>query len=86
MLDEQAFDHISGLVTADDFYRSDHRVIFRCMESMVEQNKPLDIITISEALSAVNELRNVGGIAYLSDLANSIPTTSNIRAYATIVV
>ena len=86
MLDEQAYDQISGLITAADFYRGDHRVIFRCMEAMAEQNKPLDIITISESLSAVNELANVGGIAYLSELANSIPTTSNIRAYATIVV
>ena len=54
MLDEQAYDQISGLITAADFYRGDHRVIFRCMEAMAEQNKPLDIITISESLSAVN--------------------------------
>jgi len=86
MLDEQAFDQISSLLSAEDFYRSDHRIIFRCMQTMVDQNKPLDIITISESLNAVNELGNVGGIAYLSDLANSVPTTSNIRAYANIVV
>ena len=86
MLDELAFDQISNILGADDFYRGDHRIIFRCMQTMVEPNKPLDIITISESLNAVNELGSVAGIAYLSDLANSIPTTSNIRAYATIVV
>ncbi|MCB1646701.1 MAG: replicative DNA helicase [Pseudomonadales bacterium] len=86
MLDELAFDRVSGVLGADDFYRGDHRIIYRCMISLVEQNKPLDIITISEALDAVGELNNVGGVAYLSELANSVPTTSNITAYANIVV
>ncbi len=85
MLDETAWDRISGSVTAGDFYRGDHRTIFRCMESLVEQNRPLDVITISEALDGLNELENVGGLVYISDLAASTPTASNIRAYADIV-
>ncbi len=85
MLDDNAWDTISGIVAAEDFYRGDHRVIYRCMGELVEQNKPLDIITISEALDSVNELENVGGLAYLSELANSTPTASNVRAYADIV-
>ena len=85
MLDETAWDRISGIVNAADFYRGDHRTIFRCMESLVEQNKPLDVITISEALEGLNELENVGGLAYISDLAANTPTASNIRAYAEIV-
>ncbi len=85
LLDENAWDSISGIVSADDFYRGDHRIIFRCMQQLVEQNNPLDIITISESLDAVNELGNVGGLAYISDLADGTPTASNIRAYADIV-
>ncbi len=85
MLDENAWDTISSTVSAEDFYRSDHRIIFRCMADLVERNKPLDIITISEALEDVGELENVGGLAYISDLASSTPTASNIRAYAEIV-
>jgi replicative DNA helicase len=85
MLDENAWDTIAGIVSADDFYRGDHRIIFRCMYDLVEQNKPLDIITISESLDSVNELENVGGLAYISELANATPTASNIRAYADIV-
>jgi len=85
MLDENAWDSISGSLTADDFYRADHRTIYRCMGDLIERNQPLDIITISEALEGVGELENVGGLAYVSDLASSTPTASNIRAYATIV-
>ena len=85
MLDEMAWDKISSALTADDFYRGDHRVVFRVMEDLVEKNQPLDIITIAEALDSVNELENVGGIAYISELANNTPTASNIFAYAQIV-
>jgi replicative DNA helicase len=85
MLDEEAWDKVSGILSAEDFYRGDHRIIYRCMYELVERNKPLDIITISESLDEVNELQNVGGLAYISDLANSTPTASNIRAYADIV-
>ena len=55
------------------------------MVSLVGKNKPLDIITISEALDALDELNTVGGMAYLSDLVNTTPSATNIRAYAEIV-
>jgi len=85
MLDDNAWDSIASLLVAEDFYRGDHRTIFRCMHQLVEQNNPLDIITISESLDDVNELENVGGLAYISDLADGTPTASNVRAYADIV-
>ena len=85
MLDDNAWDAVSERVSAEDFYRSDHRTIFRCMADLVERNQPLDIITISESLESVGELENVGGLAFISDLASSTPTASNISAYATIV-
>ncbi len=85
MLDDNAWDNISGALAAEDFYRSDHRIIYRVMADLVERNNPLDIITISEALEGIGELENVGGLAYISDLASSTPTASNIHAYAQIV-
>ena len=85
MLDDNAWDNISGALAAEDFYRSDHRIIYRVMADLVEKNDPLDIITISEALESIGELENVGGLAYISDLASSTPTASNIHAYAQIV-
>ncbi|MFB0970280.1 MAG: DnaB-like helicase C-terminal domain-containing protein, partial [Pseudomonadales bacterium] len=85
MLDENAWDRLESIITANDFYRGDHRIIFRCMADLVAKNKPLDIVTISESLEGVNELTNVGGIAYLSELASNTPTASNVVAYAEIV-
>ncbi|MCH7742560.1 MAG: replicative DNA helicase [Proteobacteria bacterium] len=85
MLDDDAWDTIAGRLVAEDFYRGDHRTIYRCMYQLVEQNNPLDIITISESLEEVNELENVGGLAYISELADGTPTASNIKAYADIV-
>ena len=85
MLDENAWDSISSIVFAEDFYRGDHRQIYKCMVSLVGKNKPLDIITIAEELDAIDELKTVGGMAYLSDLVNTTPSATNIRAYAEIV-
>ena len=85
MLDDNAWDNVSEIITPDDFYRNDHRTIYRCMAELAEQNKPLDIITISESLDSVNELANVGGMPYIAELASSTPTASNVKAYADIV-
>ena len=85
MLDDNVWDAVSESVSAEDFYRSDHRIIFRCMAQLVERNQPIDIITISESLESTGELENVGGLAFISELASSTPTASNIKAYATIV-
>ncbi|HKI73288.1 MAG TPA: replicative DNA helicase, partial [Pseudomonadales bacterium] len=85
MLDDNVWEQIASFLAAEDFYRSDHRTIYRCMTELAEQNKPLDIITIAEALDAIRELEGIGGVAYLSDLANNTPTASNVRAYAEIV-
>ncbi|MBD3648413.1 MAG: replicative DNA helicase [Pseudomonadales bacterium] len=86
MLDDSAWDSIATTITAEDFYRGDHRTIFRCVYTLAEDNKPLDIVTVSEALDAVGELENVGGLGYLTELVDNTPTSSNIRAYAEIVV
>lgn len=85
MLDDNAYERVAELLTADDFYRSDHRIIYRCMLSLAEQNKPLDLVTIAEALDSAGELDNVGGMSYLTELTNSTPTAVNVRAYAEIV-
>jgi replicative DNA helicase len=85
MLDDQAWDRVAELVTAENFYRTDHRTIYRCMADLAQRNKPLDVVTIAETLDGIGELDNVGGIAYLSDLAASTPSAANISAYAEIV-
>ena len=85
MLDNTAWDQIADLASEDDFYRHDHRLIFRAISRLAEQNKPLDVITLSEWLESHNELDNVGGLAYLGSLAKNTPSAANIKAYAGIV-
>ncbi len=85
MLDNHAWDHIADRIVEHDFYRLDHRTIYRVMADLVLQSKPLDIITVSEALERSKELDSVGGLNYLGGLAKNTPTSANIVAYAEIV-
>ena len=85
MLDNEAWDKVSELVVADDFYRKDHRIIFRFMQELIEHGNPIDLVTLSEALDRENELDGVGGFAYIGEMAKNTPSAANIGAYATIV-
>lgn len=85
MLDNRAWDMVADRVREADFYRYDHRLIFRTMARLSEQSKPLDVLTVSEGLREVQELDNAGGEVYLFELANNTPSVANIIAYADIV-
>lgn len=85
MLDNRSWDLIIDRVRESDFYRHDHRLIFGVMSKLVHQNKPLDVLTVSESLKEIHELDNAGGEVYLYELANNTPTVANIAAYADIV-
>jgi len=85
MIDNQAWDSIADIVTEDDYYRQDHRLIFRSLSHLANSGAPLDIVTVSEWLDKHNELDKTGGIAYLSTLAENTPSAANIKAYASIV-
>lgn len=83
--DSTAWDTIADKITEGDFYRQDHRLIFRAIADLVEDSKPLDLVTVSEWLKQRNELENAGGFAYLATMAKDTPSAANIRAYADIV-
>lgn len=85
MLDNRAWDQIADRMREADFYRHDHRLIYRVMAKLSEQSKPLDVLTVSEALRELRELDNAGGEVYLFELANNTPSVANIKAYADIV-
>ncbi|MGY2463042.1 replicative DNA helicase [Vreelandella sulfidaeris] len=85
MLDNQAWDNVSERLVADDFYRYEHRLVFNVMIHLAEAGQPLDVVTLSEALEARDQLDTVGGLAFLAELARNTPSASNIRAYADIV-
>jgi len=85
MLDNETWDKISDIVIEDDFYRRDHRLIFRSIEALADKGSPFDVVTLSEWLEANSLLESAGGLAYLGTLANNTPSVSNIMAYAKIV-
>ena len=85
MLDSTALDKIADLVTDDDFYRQEHRLIYRQVVRLSELAKPVDVITVAEALEIAGELDKVGGLPYLGGLAQNVPSAANIRRYGEIV-
>ncbi len=85
MLDNTYWDKVSEQVGENDFYRPNHRLIFRVMEDLGRRNQPFDVLTLTESLKAINELENAGGEVYLFELAKNTPTVANISAYAEIV-
>ncbi len=85
LLDNRAWDEVADLVSETDFYRRDHRQIFKAMGQLIERGDPCDVITLSELLDSQAQLKDIGGLAYLGTLAKDTPSAANIRAYASIV-
>ncbi len=85
LLDNAAFDKIADLISEGDFYRDEHKRIFRQVRSLLERGKPVDVITVAERLDATGESEDTGGLAYLGELAANTPSAANIRRYAEIV-
>ncbi|WP_026695838.1 replicative DNA helicase [Peribacillus kribbensis] len=75
----------SEAMIPEDFYRSAHQKIFNVMLKLSDAGKPVDLVTVTEELQASKQLEDVGGVAYLSELAGSVPTAANIEYYARIV-
>lgn len=85
MLDNNAWDNVSEAVVESQFYRYEHRLIYRIMEKLVNNGSPMDVVTLSEELDRSALLDEAGGLDYLIELAQNTPSASNIRAYADIV-
>src|SRR3990167_8766309 len=85
MLDNQAWDYVFELIREQDFYRHNHRLIFRVMGDLANRDMPFDVITIGESLKKINQLDAAGGELYLFELSKNTPSVANIRAYAKIV-
>lgn len=85
LLDNAAWDRIADFVSADDFYRYDHRIIFQHVVKLINSARPADVITVFEALTNSGRAEEVGGLSYLNALAQNTPSAANIRRYAEIV-
>lgn len=85
MLDPNAWDKVSELVVADDFYRPEHQQIFAVIAKLADESEPIDVVTIGEKLDKRGELEHVGGMTYLIEMAEATPSSANIGSYADIV-
>ena len=85
MLDNPAWDKVADHVIEEDFYRRDHRLIFRAIAELAERNSPFDAVTLSEWLEQNQLLESAGGLASLGGLVQNTPSAANIQAYADIV-
>ncbi|WP_106483573.1 replicative DNA helicase [Latilactobacillus fuchuensis] len=72
-------------VSTDDFYRRAHQLIFQTMVELNERGEGIDAVTLKSELDARNQLEDIGGISYLAELADSVPTAANVVYYAKIV-
>lgn len=82
LISSDSWDGVAEVVAAADFYRPEHRAIFRQIALLVDRGEPVDVVTVSDRLLATGELDAAGGHTYLAELAEQTPTASNVRAYA----
>lgn len=85
MLDKEAIAKASEILTSEDFYREAHRVIFNAMLELYNKNEAVDMVTITDILRRDNKLEDIGGIAYITALANVVPTAANVKYHADII-
>jgi replicative DNA helicase len=85
MLAPEALDRVGDFLGEDDFYRRDHRLIFRAIRELSEKSKPFDAVTLGEWFDANGLADQIGGTGYLIELASTTPSAANIRSYAEIV-
>ncbi len=81
----EAFDKIGGMITADDFYVAEHQHIYTALIKMYNQNRTIDVVTLVNTLVEMGDRDEAGGIQYITLLAESVPSASNVKDYAKIV-
>ncbi|MBP5427506.1 MAG: replicative DNA helicase [Clostridiales bacterium] len=85
LLDKDIIPLVMEILGSEHFYRQDHKEIFDAMMELFEAAKPVDIITVSERLALKGTLESVGGLEYISELSNIVPSSENAGYYAKIV-
>ncbi|KPC98218.1 Replicative DNA helicase [Geobacillus sp. BCO2] len=84
-MDPTALTLASERLIPEDFYRAAHQKIFHAMLRVADKGEPVDLVTVTAELAALEQLEEVGGVSYLSELADSVPTAANVEYYARIV-
>jgi len=85
LIDEAVIFEVQDIIAPDDFYRPAHRIIFATIRKMANENRPVDLLTLTEELKKGEQLDDAGGVAYLTTMMNFVPTSANAKYYAEIV-
>jgi len=85
MLDKEMVGQVVQIIDRDAFYQADHQIIYDVLVKLYEQNRPIDAVILREELSKRQLLEEVGGVAYLAQILNSVPSAAHGAHYATIV-
>ena len=85
LIKKEAIAEVSEILRPEDFYREAHRIVFQAMMELFTKNEAVDLITVTEQLRKNEQLEKVGGIAFISSLANAVPTAANVVHHAHIV-
>ena len=86
LIDNKAMDKVAEILKPPDFYRISHQVIYKTMLALHAKHQPIDMVTMIEELKNQNKLDDVGGVSYITLLANIVPTSANALYHARIVV
>lgn len=85
LIDKEAVTKVADTLAPEDFYRDKNGMVFEAMLDLYSHNDPLDLVSLSNRLAEKNQLKPVGGRAYLATLATVVPTSGNVKNYANIV-
>lgn len=85
MLDKDAINKVVDLIEADDFYHPAHQKIYEAIANLFEKGKPIDVLTVSNKLEDKGTKEDVGGVDYLSELMDKVPSSAHVEHYAEIV-
>jgi len=85
MLDKEAIIRVADILKPNDFYRGVHNQIYSVMLELYEKGEPIDLLSLTNRLEDKKELEDIGGVSYLTNLVNSVPTAAHVVHYAKIV-
>jgi len=85
LIDEEAMMQIAEFLKPEHFYDKNNGIIYEICIELYERSRPIDLVTLTNALKKKKKLRSVGGAAYLSELASLVPTAANIVEYGNII-
>ncbi len=85
LIKKEAIAEVSQILRPEDFYRDAHKIVYEAMLTLFNKNEPADIVTVSEYLNNENLMEKVGGVTFITALANTVPTAANVTYHAKIV-